>query len=363
MRKQYVVNTIMIAMKKTRSSNALSSISMIASLVLLLSSLLLLSTASAASNLRLLVGSNRHGSNKHGNVASDGILSLHEFQSLLRTSVDDELERIVGNQVNDNNAVQQEKCFDCSPVTNNQEHYKEKSMPSSRPATVLTKTLKKKTSTTNNDNSSRGGGGSSLRSNRTAVVDTTTGATTTTSSSSSKNNNSKKSSSESEYIWESLMEHAWRVADASCSSEVNSEVNLCPFLLCSSSTTQDIKSILLESKHHVVGSSQQQQQESMMIASHPSLNNDNGNCVVMQTTTKWARRFITSNSDNQEYDDIMVQPLLDIMKVHPGTIDIITSSGWKVPFRHTSDNNDYDVQSSATLPLQHNASETIQNWE
>ena len=156
------------------------------------------------------------------------------------------------------------------------------------------------------------------------------------------------------------MEHAWRVADASCSSE---EDNLCPFLLCSSSTTQDIKSILLESKHHVVGSSQQQQQESMMIASHPSLNNDNGNCVVMQTTTKWARRFITSNSDNQEYDDIMVQPLLDIMKVHPGTIDIITSSGWKVPFRHTSDNNDYDVQSSTTLPLQHNASETIQNWE
>ena len=348
---------------------------MIASLVLLLSSLLLLSTASAASNnLRLLVGSNRHGSNEHGNAAaSDGMLSLHEFQSLLRTSVDDELERIVGNQVNDNNAVQQEKCFDCSPVTNNQEHYKEKSMPSSRPATVLTKTLKKKSSTTNNNNSIRGGGGgSSLRSNRTAVVDTTTGATTTTSSSSSKNNNSKKSSSESEYIWESLMEHAWRVADTSCSEDSeessssfqkNNNNNLCPFLLCSSSTTQDIKSILLESKHHV-GSSQQQQQETMMmIASHPSLNNDNGNCVVMQTTTKWARRFITSNSDNQDYDDIMVQPLLDIMKVHPGTIDIITSSGWKVPFRHTSDNNDYDVQSSATLPLQHNASETIQNWE
>ena len=146
----------MIATKKTRSSNALSSISMIACLVHLLSSLLLLSTASAASNnLRLLVGSNRHGSNEHGNVASDGILSLHEFQSLLRTSVDDELERIVGKQVkNDNNAVvQQEKCFDCSPVTNNQEHYKEKSMPSSRPAVVLTKTLKKKTSTTTNNNS------------------------------------------------------------------------------------------------------------------------------------------------------------------------------------------------------------------
>ena len=97
----------MIAMKKTRSSNALSSISMIASLVLLLSSLLLLSTASAGWNLRLLVGSNRHGSNEHGNAAaSDGMLSLDEFQSLLRTSVDDELERIVGKQVkNDNNAV------------------------------------------------------------------------------------------------------------------------------------------------------------------------------------------------------------------------------------------------------------------
>ena len=152
----------MIAMTKTRSSNALSSISMIASLVLLLSSLLLLSTASAASNnLRLLVGSNRHGSNEHGNAAaSDGMLSLHEFQSLLRTSVDDELERIVGKQVKKDNAVvQQEKCFDCSPVTNNQEHYKEKSMPSSRPATVLTKTLKQKTSTTNNNNSIRGGGG------------------------------------------------------------------------------------------------------------------------------------------------------------------------------------------------------------
>ena len=43
----------------------------------------------------------------------------------------------------------------------------------------------------------------------------------------------------------------------------------------------------------------------------------------MQTTPKWARRFI-ANSDNQ--DDVMVQPLLDIMKVHPGTIDILSSA-------------------------------------
>ena len=108
-----------------------------------------------------------------------------------------------------------------------------------------------------------------------------------------------------------------------------------------------------------------------MIASHPSLNNDNGNCVVMQTTTQWARQFISTSSSNNndnknEEDDsiIMVQPLLDIMKIHPGTTDMVTSSGWKVPFRHRSDNNN-DIQSSSTLPLpqQHNASETIQNWE
>ena len=30
------------------------------------------------------------------------------------------------------------------------------------------------------------------------------------------------------------------------------------------------------------------------------------------------------NSDNQY--DVMVQPLLDIMKVHPGTIDILSSA-------------------------------------
>ena len=41
----------------------------------------------------------------------------------------------------------------------------------------------------------------------------------------------------------------------------------------------------------------------------------------MQTTQKWARRFI-ANSDNQ--DDVMVQTLLDIM-IHPGTIDIVVS--------------------------------------
>ena len=69
----------------------------------------------------------------------------------------------------------------------------------------------------------------------------------------------------------------------------------------------------------------------------------------MQTTPKLARPFI-ANSDNQ--DDVMVQPLLDIM-IHPGTIDIVTSPGWKVPFQDV-----YDVPS----PM-HNTTETIHNWE
>ena len=88
----------------------------------------------------------------HGDASANGsILSLYEFQRLLlRTSVDDELERIVGSSKEVNNdigaAVQQQQqgeiddaasrssslpCFDCSPVTN-----QEQGMPSSRPAVI-----------------------------------------------------------------------------------------------------------------------------------------------------------------------------------------------------------------------------------
>ena len=41
------------------------------------------------------------------------------------------------------------------------------------------------------------------------------------------------------------------------------------------------------------------------------------------------------------------------MKVHPGTIDIVTSPGWKVPFQDVND---------VPSPM-HNTTETIHNWE
>ena len=256
-----------------------------------------LAAASSASNLRLF-GQSGASVSRNG-----GLLSLYEFQRLLRTSLDEELELIVGKEESESSS---KPCLDCAPAMNQDQ------MPSSRPI-LSTKALK--------PTNFRGSGS---RSSTPTVADTT-----------APSSSSLNSKSSSELIWTSLIDHAWGSSDFFCSEdrEVSMQHETCPFLVCSSRDTQNVESLFepIDDDDFIV-------------------HNNNRNCVVMQTTPKWARRFI-SNSDNQ--DGIILQPLLDIMKVHPGTIDIVTSPGWKVPFQDVND---------VPSPM-HNTTETIHNWE
>ena len=84
----------------------------------------------------------------------------------------------------------------------------------------------------------------------------------------------------------------------------------CPFLLCSAGG--ESASSLLE----------------RFDASLPWTPSGRGaKCVVFSATADRARQAMASNGD------LVAQPLVDVMKIHPGTMDSVTSQAWRVPFR------------------------------
>ena len=282
--------------------------------------------ASAASSLRLLDLDRGRSSGGHDP-------SLYNIQRIIRTSLDDELTLIAAAAVNNgivnsaevssysSDASNNGPCLDCAPAMNKE------APPSAQP---MTKTLK---------GNIRGGGGgvNNMKRSRTA-----------SSSSSAPNNNITST----EQVWLNLMDHAWSTADFFCShntdedqeegssSSIELRHKLCPFLICSSSGIGQDVSLLLDDYVY------------LPIIEYPSDDDDDKNCVVLQTTPSRARTIISE----KDQEALVVQPLLDVMKIHPNTIDMVTSPGWKVPFIHE---DDYHSVSSSP----HNASEASKHWE
>ena len=162
------------------------------------------------------------------------------------------------------------------------------------------------------------------------------------------NNNNIKSTEE---VWLNLMENAWSTADFFCShntedqeegSSSSLEHKLCPFLICSSSGIGQDVSLLLDDYVY------------LPTIEYPSDDDDDRNCVVIQTMPSRARKIISE----KDQEALVLQPLLDVMKIHPNTIDMVTSPGWKVPFIHEDDYHSVSSSSSS-----HNASEASKHWE
>ena len=136
-----------------------------------------------------------------------------------------------------------------------------------------------------------------------------------------------------EEIWSRLLEHAWAVADSITRESDGGPLTLLPpsdadrgsshhhlmefpFLLCSDSADDSGASSSL-----YPGSDDPRAWAPI---------EGEGNCAVVSATSTWAREALNSNPE------LIAQPLVDVMKIHPGTIESATSKAWRVPFQGSS---------------------------
>ncbi|KAL7529701.1 hypothetical protein ACHAXR_003105 [Thalassiosira sp. AJA248-18] len=157
----------------------------------------------------------------------------------------------------------------------------------------------------------------------------------------------------SEHVWNDLVEHAWNTArtikrdgDKGLSVTSNPEdAHPCPFLICirgrklhnvdSESSVQDIITLF-----------DKQYEESLLVSS-----SHNETCLILTTTALKTHKVMESYRGSQS---LVAVPLLDITKIHAGTIDEVSSHGWSVPFNEQPD----QMQSNNM-----NETEAINHWE
>jgi hypothetical protein len=163
-----------------------------------------------------------------------------------------------------------------------------------------------------------------------------------------------------DHIWEDLIEHAWQSAESMHRSSAGSLIKIsndetetipCPYLIC----TMELPG----HKRHTTGSSEYENMittfnkgyaESLLVKSA-----FNETCAVLTLTADEARL----GSDNYKGDRSMIaMPLVDIMKIHSGTIDEVSSLGWSVPYVNSS-----QTEPSKLIVRSTNATEMLNEWE
>eukprot|EP00579_Thalassiosira_antarctica_P011312 CAMPEP_0201914152 /NCGR_PEP_ID=MMETSP0903-20130614/4404_1 /ASSEMBLY_ACC=CAM_ASM_000552 /TAXON_ID=420261 /ORGANISM="Thalassiosira antarctica, Strain CCMP982" /LENGTH=444 /DNA_ID=CAMNT_0048449479 /DNA_START=56 /DNA_END=1393 /DNA_ORIENTATION=- len=244
-------------------------------------------------------------------AGGDGALNLSEFQRVLRTGLDGELAKIAdGSQSKIHQADQREDQREI--------HTKRRSNMRRR--------------TTNQDNYERQDSFPSSQS-------------------------STSQSFFEEHVWDDLLQFAWKTAYAIKRDEhrlsVTSnpeEAHPCPFLVCTrgrkhpeldgDSSVQDIMALF--GKPH---------EDSLLLSS-----SHNETCLILTTTAVRAHQVTGSYRGSQS---LVAVPLLDITKIHAGTIDEVSSRGWSIPY---TDQSDQQIPSSDTSSTK-NETDAINEWE
>eukprot|EP00581_Thalassiosira_minuscula_P009127 CAMPEP_0183707726 /NCGR_PEP_ID=MMETSP0737-20130205/4220_1 /TAXON_ID=385413 /ORGANISM="Thalassiosira miniscula, Strain CCMP1093" /LENGTH=420 /DNA_ID=CAMNT_0025935455 /DNA_START=228 /DNA_END=1490 /DNA_ORIENTATION=+ len=159
-----------------------------------------------------------------------------------------------------------------------------------------------------------------------------------------------------EHVWDDLVQFAWKTALAIKRDEERlsvtsdpEEAQPCPFLVC----TRGRK----PSNSHGEGGVQEiitlfdkRYEESLLLSS-----SHNETCVILTMPALHARQ-VTDSYDGSR--SLVTVPLLDITKIHAGTIDEVSSRGWSVPF---TDPSEHTPNSDA--PSMKNETEAINQWE
>lgn len=160
-------------------------------------------------------------------------------------------------------------------------------------------------------------------------------------------------SSTAEHVWEDITQHAWNKAKTIkrdghgglSVTEHPQEAHPCPFLVCGR-TQQDSDS---NSVQNIIALFGKQCEQSLVVSS-----SHNETCLILSTTAHKAQQVMDSHEGT---NSLVVVPLLDISKIHYGTIDEVSSQGWAVPFREQQGRSP-DKDSSTK-----NETEAMNEWE
>ncbi len=131
----------------------------------------------------------------------------------------------------------------------------------------------------------------------------------------------------SEDIWDDIVEHSWRLADTIKRGEGSSltraidtddETLPIPFLVCGEEQLDF---------NDIVASFNKLEEDAMLVSS-----SHKASCLVLSANSVQFREVIDSFGGS-----LTGVPLPDVTKIHSGTIDEVLSKGWSVPFRQVSE--------------------------
>lgn len=162
-------------------------------------------------------------------------------------------------------------------------------------------------------------------------------------------------------IWSNVLEHAWDVAKSIRRSSIGSfvrEANTdgeaipCPFLVC----TMDIKGPKRQSSYtnhaydDLISAFNKSYEETLLVKSA-----HNETCTILTLSTSVASQGMRQYQGEQ---NMAMMPLVDVMKIQSGTVDEVSSLGWTVPYRNSSN---AAVSNKASISA--NITEKLNQWE
>jgi len=164
------------------------------------------------------------------------------------------------------------------------------------------------------------------------------------------------SESFTDIVWHGLVQHAWDRAqtikrEERISVTSNQEEALpCPFLVCKRGRTQQ-NSDNGSSVQDITALFDTQYEDSVLVSS-----SHDETCVILTTTAPKAHQVVDNQEaiENDGSESLVAVPLLDIAKIHAGTIAEVSSNGWSVP---------YNEHAAQKVSNNMNETEAINQWE
>jgi len=124
-----------------------------------------------------------------------------------------------------------------------------------------------------------------------------------------------------------------------------------PFLVCVRGRTDQNSDGVSSAQDIIITLFNKRQDEFLLLSS-----SRNDTCLILTTTALYAHRVIDAYRGQGQ--TLVVVPLLDITKIHAGTIDEVSSRGWSVP----EDGRDQETPGTDTSPTK-NETDAINQWE
>jgi hypothetical protein len=153
-------------------------------------------------------------------------------------------------------------------------------------------------------------------------------------------------------LWNNLVQHAWSIAKSMHRSSIGSliqtadsddEIISCPFLVCAMDEKGQEHGHRTDDYEQIITAFNKGYDESLLVKSA-----HNETCGILTLNPFDAQRGIDNFKGKQR---LTAMPLVDIMKIQPGTVDEVSSLGWSVPYYADDTNNMVSSSKNATEKL------------